>query len=60
MRHANVYGIDMPSRAELIAAYRNDEEIRREIGAVIAQALHAGGFHRLAAELDGVFNGLGP
>jgi amidophosphoribosyltransferase len=33
VRHANVYGIDMPSRAELIAAYRNDEEIRREIGA---------------------------
>ncbi len=33
VRHANVYGIDMPSRAELIAAYRNDDEIRREIGA---------------------------
>ena len=33
VRHANVYGIDMPTRAELIAAYRNDEEIRREIGA---------------------------
>ena len=33
VRYANVYGIDMPSRAELIAAYRNDEEIRREIGA---------------------------
>ncbi|MEW6164495.1 MAG: amidophosphoribosyltransferase [Pseudomonadota bacterium] len=33
VRHANVYGIDMPTRAELIAAYRNDEEICREIGA---------------------------
>lgn len=33
VRHANVYGIDMPTRAELIAAFRNDEEIRREIGA---------------------------
>ena len=33
VRYANVYGIDMPSRDELIAAYRNDEEIRCEIGA---------------------------
>ena len=33
VRHANVYGIDMPTRGELIAAFRNDEEIRREIGA---------------------------
>jgi amidophosphoribosyltransferase len=33
VRHANVYGIDMPTRAELIAAHRDDEEIRREIGA---------------------------
>jgi amidophosphoribosyltransferase len=33
VRHANVYGIDMPSRAELIAAHRSDEEIRHEIGA---------------------------
>jgi amidophosphoribosyltransferase len=33
VRFANVYGIDMPSRTELIAAFRNDEEIRREIGA---------------------------
>ncbi|MDP1525144.1 MAG: amidophosphoribosyltransferase [Rhodocyclaceae bacterium] len=33
VRHANVYGIDMPTRDELIAAYRNDEEICREIGA---------------------------
>ncbi len=43
VRHANVYGIDMPSRAELIAAYRNDEEIRREIGAdvLIYQDLEA-------------------
>ena len=33
VRFANVYGIDMPSRSELIAAFRNDEEICREIGA---------------------------
>jgi len=33
VRHANVYGIDMPTRDELIAAYRNDDEICREIGA---------------------------
>ena len=33
MRFANVYGIDMPTRSELIAAFRNDEEICREIGA---------------------------
>ncbi len=43
VRFANVYGIDMPSRAELIAAYRNDEEICREIGsdALIYQDLDA-------------------
>jgi amidophosphoribosyltransferase len=33
VRFANVYGIDMPTRSELIAADRNDEEIAREIGA---------------------------
>lgn len=33
VRHANVYGIDMPTRTELIAAFRSDDEIRREIGA---------------------------
>lgn len=33
VRHANVYGIDMPSPSELIASGRNDEEICREIGA---------------------------
>ncbi len=33
VRFANVYGIDMPSRGELIAAFRSDDEIRREIGA---------------------------
>jgi amidophosphoribosyltransferase len=33
VRFANVYGIDMPTRSELIAAFRNDEEICREIGA---------------------------
>jgi amidophosphoribosyltransferase len=33
VRYPNVYGIDMPTRNELIANNRNDEEIRREIGA---------------------------
>jgi amidophosphoribosyltransferase len=33
VRFPNVYGIDMPTRSELIAAFRNDEEICREIGA---------------------------
>ena len=33
VRFPNVYGIDMPTRAELLATGRNDEQIRREIGA---------------------------
>ncbi|HNQ58770.1 MAG TPA: amidophosphoribosyltransferase, partial [Candidatus Desulfobacillus denitrificans] len=33
VRFANVYGIDMPTRHELIASNRSDEEICREIGA---------------------------
>ncbi|MBP9218927.1 MAG: amidophosphoribosyltransferase [Sterolibacterium sp.] len=33
VRHANVYGIDMPTRTELIASDRSDEQIRHEIGA---------------------------
>lgn len=33
VRHANVYGIDMPSRTELIAAFRNSEQVGSEIGA---------------------------
>ena len=33
VRFANVYGIDMPTRGELIASDRTDEEICREIGA---------------------------
>ncbi|MDK2796732.1 MAG: amidophosphoribosyltransferase [Tepidiphilus sp.] len=33
VRYANVYGIDMPSRRELIAAYCDEEEVRRQIGA---------------------------
>ncbi|MGE5468113.1 MAG: amidophosphoribosyltransferase [Ignavibacteria bacterium] len=43
VRFANVYGIDMPSRGELIAAFRSDDEIRREIGAdaLIYQDLEA-------------------
>jgi amidophosphoribosyltransferase len=33
VRYPNVYGIDMPTRAELIASDRNDDEIRIAIGA---------------------------
>ena len=33
VRHANVYGIDMPTRGELIANDRNEAEICRVIGA---------------------------
>jgi amidophosphoribosyltransferase len=33
VKFPNVYGIDMPSRQELIATGRSDEEICREIGA---------------------------
>ncbi len=33
VRFPNVYGIDMPTRAELLANGRSDEEIAREIGA---------------------------
>jgi amidophosphoribosyltransferase len=33
VRYPNVYGIDMPTRSELIATGRSDEEIAHEIGA---------------------------
>jgi amidophosphoribosyltransferase len=33
VRFPNVYGIDMPTRAELIAAHRSEEEVARELGA---------------------------
>ena len=43
VRFPNVYGIDMPTRQELIATNRTDEEICREIGAdyLIYQELDA-------------------
>ena len=43
VRYPNVYGIDMPTRAELLAFGRNDEEIAREIGcgALIYQNIEA-------------------
>ena len=33
VRFPNVYGIDMPTRTELIAAHRSEDEVGREIGA---------------------------
>ena len=33
VRYANVYGIDMPSRSELVASGRSEEEIGQIIGA---------------------------
>ena len=41
IRHCNVYGIDMPSRSELVAHERDEDEIARVIGAdlVIYQTL---------------------
>lgn len=33
VRYANVYGIDMPTRAELIASFRTPDEVGIEIGA---------------------------
>jgi len=33
VRFPNVYGIDMPTRAELIAAHRSEDEVTRELGA---------------------------
>ncbi|MGW8270546.1 MAG: amidophosphoribosyltransferase [Burkholderiales bacterium] len=43
VRFPNVYGIDMPTRAELIAAHRDEEEVNSEIGAdaLIYQDLEA-------------------
>ncbi|MDH4189846.1 MAG: amidophosphoribosyltransferase [Betaproteobacteria bacterium] len=43
VRFANVYGIDMPTRTELIAAHRSEEEVAKEIGAdaLIYQTLDA-------------------
>jgi len=43
VRFPNVYGIDMPTRTELIATGRTDEQVAREIGAdaVIYQDLEA-------------------
>ncbi len=43
VRFPNVYGIDMPTRAELLATGRTDEEIAQEIGAdaVIYQDIDA-------------------
>ena len=33
VRYPNVYGIDMPTRTELIAAHRTEDDVGREIGA---------------------------
>ena len=43
VRFPNVYGIDMPTRAELVAAHRSEDEVAAEIGAdaLIYQDLEA-------------------
>ena len=43
VRFPNVYGIDMPTRAELIAAHRSEDEVASELGAdaLIYQDLEA-------------------
>jgi amidophosphoribosyltransferase len=43
VRFPKVYGIDMPTRAELIAAHRSEDEVTRELGAdaLIYQDLEA-------------------
>lgn len=33
VRYANVYGVDMPTRREFVAAGKSEEEIRLELGA---------------------------
>lgn len=66
VRFPNVYGIDMPTRAELLANDRNETQIAREIGAdaVIYQDLDAlfSTVAKLAPHLDGFesscFNGV--
>ena len=52
VRFANVYGIDMPTRHELIASDRNEAEVAREIGAdeLIYQDLDA--LERAVRELN--------
>jgi amidophosphoribosyltransferase len=52
VRYANVYGIDMPTRHELIATGRSDAEIAKEIGAdlLIYQDLDA--MERAVRELN--------
>ena len=52
VRFANVYGIDMPTRHELIASDRDEEEVAREIGAdeLIYQDLDA--LERAVRELN--------
>jgi amidophosphoribosyltransferase len=57
VRYPNVYGIDMPTRHELIATDRDDEDVAHEIGAdaVIYQELDA-----LRASVREVNGKLGP
>jgi amidophosphoribosyltransferase len=52
VRHANVYGIDMPTREELVAYGRDIEEIRAFIGAdaLVYQDLEA--MKRVVATLN--------
>ncbi len=57
VRHANVYGIDMPTRGELIAHGRTDEEVAAIIGAdaLVYQDLEAlkRAVHRTNPDING-------
>jgi len=60
VRFPNVYGIDMPTRSELIASGRSDEEIAQEIGAdvLVYQDLDAlkSSVRELSGRLSGVLS----
>ncbi|KAG0143921.1 hypothetical protein CROQUDRAFT_676835 [Cronartium quercuum f. sp. fusiforme G11] len=66
IRFPNVFGIDMPSRKELVAHNRTEDEIAHEIGAdkVVFQTLDhlinsCGKFNKAITEFDcSVFNGI--
>jgi len=51
--HPNFYGIDTPTRKELIAGHRNVEEIRADIGADELHYLSVDGMYRALGQSNG-------